>query len=680
MPIRRLFIFIAFLFIFTFILYFGYQNQYQIRNTISYASRPLWDHDEGPSQVLPHFYSEGISMDSHTCALHGWTKRKDEGNIKVLDAILMSTELDLLEIRMNELDSVVDYFFIVESNATFTGLPKDTYFQKNRERFSKFEQKIKYRFLPGYPLAPGQSAWDVEAHTRVTMSTLLKEHMKAFPASTKSLVLMSDLDEIPSSHTVRLLKSCDFGDSIHLQLRNFLYSFEWLLGFNSWRASAHIWSADSYYRHSKSTERILADAGWHCSYCFRTIPEYVVKMKGFSHADRIGGRIDLLNPQRIQETICKGKDIFGMLPEAYSYVDLLSQMSLDPLRSAVGLPRYLLENAEKFRFLLPALSIIDQAQVWNASDMADMKAYLAEKYMSGPKADAILSRTAPKKKKKKRKGDEGAVSGAPSFIKDDDGGWGWDQAKEEEDDLAEAVVAEDRSFKKRKTATSDASSWVTIQEGEKPPEESIPADEQPMVVDSEEPETSFKGGLMTAAKLRKIMPTSRAQKSEATAEEIAQAQETVYRDSSGKRIDTKAERAAAARAKREREEKEAQKMEWGKGLVQKEEQEKRRLELEKQRGKAFARHADDQDLNEEQKAKELWNDPAAAFLTKKKSKGPRKPEYTGPPPPPNRFGIKPGYRWDGVDRGNGFEKKLFQSQNASKRRGQESYNWSVDDM
>jgi len=165
-----------------------------------------------------------------------------------------------------------------------------------------------------------------------------------------------------------------------------------------------------------------------------------------------------------------------------------------------------------------------------------------------------------------------------------------------------------------------------------------------------------------------------------TAEEIAHAQETVYRDSSGKKIDTKAARAEAARLKRLREEKEAQKMEWGKGLVQKDESEKRRQELEKQRSTAFARHADDKDLNEELKAKELWNDPAAAFLTKKRSKGPRKPEYNGPLPPPNRFGIKPGYRWDGVDRGNGFEKKLFQSQNSRKLKGAESYQWSVDDM
>ncbi len=85
---------------------------------------------------------------------------------------------------------------------------------------------------------------------------------------------------------------------------------------------------------------------------------------------------------------------------------------------------------------------------------------------------------------------------------------------------------------------------------------------------------------------------------------------------------------------------------------------------------------------------------------KKRTKGLRKPEYTGPPPPPNRFGIKPGYRWDGVgalipfllasltsqcwihitDRGNGFEKKYFQKQNERRRTGAQSHEWSVEDM
>ncbi|KAF8907372.1 pre-mRNA-splicing factor CWC26 [Gymnopilus junonius] len=313
--------------------------------------------------------------------------------------------------------------------------------------------------------------------------------------------------------------------------------------------------------------------------------------------------------------------------------------------------------------------------------MSNLKAYLAEKYMSGPKADAILAKTGGLKRKKRKAKDAIGPQTGGTLIRDEDGGWG-DMTKEDEDDLTEAMVANDRGFKKRKVAgVTVESSWITVQEGladAQVREESPPpaADEQPMVV-----EAPFTGGLVNAQQLKKMLPQHNTSATEKmTAEEIALAQETVYRDTSGKKIDTKAARAEAARLKRLREEKEAQKMEWGKGLVQKEKAEKRRQELEKYKHTAFARHADDKELNEELKAKELWNDPAAAFLTKKKSKGPRRPDYNGPPPPPNRFGIKPGYRWDGVDRSNGFEKKYFQSLNARKRKVAESYEWSVDDM
>jgi pre-mRNA-splicing factor CWC26 len=295
-----------------------------------------------------------------------------------------------------------------------------------------------------------------------------------------------------------------------------------------------------------------------------------------------------------------------------------------------------------------------------------MQAYLAERYMAGPKADAILSRTAIKKKKK-RKLDLDPTGGA-STIMDDDAGWGGaaNVMDVEEDDATEAVVASDRAFKKRRTELGEGGSgWATLREPTPPP----PADEQPVVVATEETEP-FRGGLLTKKQLRTQLPSSHGPSNEEEdPEAMAAAQETVYRDASGRKIDMKLEKAEAARKKREREERDAQKMEWGKGIVQREEAEKRKQEEDRIRQRGFTRYADDEELNRSQKDKERWNDPAAAFVTvrffpnlsryrasvnssdqlqKTRTKGPRKPEYTGPPPPPNRFGIKPGYRWDGV--------------------------------
>jgi pre-mRNA-splicing factor CWC26 len=250
--------------------------------------------------------------------------------------------------------------------------------------------------------------------------------------------------------------------------------------------------------------------------------------------------------------------------------------------------------------------------------MTDMKAYLAQKYMSGPKADAILSRVASKKKKK-RKADSTTTNtttvGSGARLLDEDGPGGWVDASgiaEDAEDLKEAVVEKDRGFKKRKVD----SGWATIQEGGEE-EATEPADEQPMVVDvqTDADARPFVGGLVSAQDLRKVLPPTTAPVVSGTQAEMAAAQETVYRDAQGRKIDTGVAKAEAARRKREREEKEASMMEWGKGLVQREEKEKMREAMEKGKGKGFSRYADDKEMNEEMKARELWSDPAATFLT-----------------------------------------------------------------
>ncbi|EEB96081.1 hypothetical protein MPER_04845, partial [Moniliophthora perniciosa FA553] len=104
----------------------------------------------------------------------------------------------------------VDQFFIVESNTTFTGLPKETYYDNHRDRFKKFESKILYKFLPGRLQTADHDAWKVEAETRNAMSSFLRGYTKTLPSDTTFIVIMSDLDELPSAHAIKLLRDCDF--------------------------------------------------------------------------------------------------------------------------------------------------------------------------------------------------------------------------------------------------------------------------------------------------------------------------------------------------------------------------------------------------------------------------------------------------------------------------------------
>ncbi|KDN41301.1 hypothetical protein RSAG8_07570, partial [Rhizoctonia solani AG-8 WAC10335] len=291
--------------------------RYQIQNAISYASRPIWDTPEGPTTVIPHFYALGLEPSPAVCKLHGVEPR--DGNREVWDAVLFSTELDLLEVRLDELDAVVDRFFVVESNRTFTGIPKQPILQAAllTPQFARFRSKISYQLHPGRIPNQGESPFNVEREHRLAMTKLINSAVSP-PLSAAPLVIMSDVDELPAAHTIDLIKKCAFPRVLHLQLRNYVYSFEWPSGWRSWRAQVEEWGPGSQYVHSHSKARgdhILWDSGWHCSFCFKTIEGFVTKMRGYSHADRIGGDMSLLDPRRIQDTICAGRDMFNMLPE-----------------------------------------------------------------------------------------------------------------------------------------------------------------------------------------------------------------------------------------------------------------------------------------------------------------------------------------------------------------------------
>ena len=232
-------------------------------------------------------------------------------------------------------------------------------------------------------------------------------------------------------------------------------------------------------------------------------------------------------------------------------------------------------------------------------------------------------------------------------------------------------------------------------------------DDAPTVVDdsTNRLSTGAKAGLQTAAdtalleldeerqrnmerKAQKIRKQSRKES------EAEKAEQTVYRDATGRRIDISMKRAEARAAEQEILRAEQKAKEDAMGAVQLQEREVRKKDLEEAKFLSLARGVDDEDMNEDMKKQIRWDDPMAAYMAKKEAEqeivagrsrngveaGTKtvKKEYQGAAPP-NRYGIKPGWRWDGVDRGNGFEKEWFQARGKKARTENLEYQWQMDE-
>ena len=151
----------------------------------------------------------------------------------IIDCFLLFQELDLLEIRLNYLNEFVDKFLIVEACQSFTGQRKDFIFEKNKDRFSKFINKIYYHKICDFHSSPSNLFeflsksknkdkqfiykllkkhnhydkklfwWVLESYQRECIHLALKKICKI-----SDQIILSDIDEIPSRNFFKSYKKC----------------------------------------------------------------------------------------------------------------------------------------------------------------------------------------------------------------------------------------------------------------------------------------------------------------------------------------------------------------------------------------------------------------------------------------------------------------------------------------
>lgn len=276
----------------------------------------------------------------------------EDGKRKVFDLFLLSSELDWLEIRLNTLAPHVDYFVIVESATTFTGMAKPLHLKENWDRFAEFHEKIVYKVIedPGPEL--GASTWQHEDFFRNSL------FYSAFPMDKAregvDVVMVSDIDEIPKPATVDVLKHCEFPDRLTLQSRFYYYSFQWEHIGPQW---PHPQATTFRGREGTISPNALRNgiggswwsrwwnkgymrnAGWHCSSGFNTLKAMKEKMASFSHTpwNTEANR----DSKTIVNRVRKGEDLFGRAGEMYKRVE-----------ENKDVPEYVMHRPDVFGYLL----------------------------------------------------------------------------------------------------------------------------------------------------------------------------------------------------------------------------------------------------------------------------------------------------------------------------------------
>jgi beta-1,4-mannosyl-glycoprotein beta-1,4-N-acetylglucosaminyltransferase len=109
--------------------------------------------------------------------------------MKIWDCFIFFDELELLELRLLELDRTVDHFVLVEATKDFQDKPKDLIYEQNKGMLDRWTDRITHVVVENLP--PYRDRFNMEiAQRRAIMRGLSR-------AANSDLIIMSDVDEIP---------------------------------------------------------------------------------------------------------------------------------------------------------------------------------------------------------------------------------------------------------------------------------------------------------------------------------------------------------------------------------------------------------------------------------------------------------------------------------------------------